>query len=122
MDYLYLMLGAIMSLVGMVFHGVVGGKIYIGNVDKSDMEPLTKSLSLVSWHIFTIFLFISAITLAYIAYRPDFAIAAYPILGVNLFGALLFIFLGIGNHRALIKMPGAFLMGGTALLAWLGIS
>ncbi len=111
-----------MSLVGMVFHGVVGGKIYIGNVDKSDMEPLTKSLSLVSWHIFTIFLFISAITLAYIAYRPDFAIAAYPILGVNLFGALLFIFLGIGNHRALIKMPGAFLMGGTALLAWLGIS
>ncbi|MDA9230663.1 hypothetical protein N9P30_02415 [Alphaproteobacteria bacterium] len=122
MDYLYLMLGAIMSLVGMVFHGVVGGKIYIGNVDKSDMEPLTKSLSLVSWHIFTIFLFISAITLAYIAYRPDFAIAAYPILGVNLFGALLFIFLGIGNHRALIKMPGAFLMGGTALLAWLEIS
>ena len=122
MDYWYLMLGAIMSLVGMVFHGVVGGKIYIGNVDKSDMEPLTKSLSLVSWHIFTIFLFISAITLAYIAYRPDFAIAAYPILGVNLFGALLFIFLGIGNHRALLKMPGAFLMGGTALLAWLGIS
>ena len=122
MDYWYLMLGAIMSLVGMVFHGVVGGKIYIGNVDKSGMEPLTKSLSLVSWHIFTIFLFISAITLAYIAYRPDFAIAAYPILGVNLFGALLFIFLGIGNHRALLKMPGAFLMGGTALLAWLGIS
>ena len=122
MDYWYLMFGAIISLVGMVFHGVVGGKIYIGNVDKSDMEPLAKSLSLVSWHIYTIFLFISAITLAYIAYHPEFAIAAYPVIGVNLLGALLFVLLGIGSHSALIKMPGAFLMGGTALLAWLGMS
>jgi len=122
MAFWFLMLGAIISLVGMVFHGVIGGKIYMENVDKSDMEPLTKSLSLVSWHIFTIFLFISAITLAYIAYHPDFAIAAYPVLGGNLLGALLFIFLGLGNHRALIKMPGALLMGATAWLAWLGIS
>jgi hypothetical protein len=73
-------------------------------------------------HIFTIFLFVSAIPLAYIAYDPQFARAAYPVICVNFLGALLFFYLGLGQHRVLLKMPGAYLMGGTALLAWLGIS
>ena len=121
MDNLFLIAGAFISLIGMAFHGVVGQKIYMGNIYKSEMEQLTKSLSLVSWHIFTIFLFISALTLFYITYNPNFAIAAYPIIGVNLMGSLLFIFFGLGEHKALLKMPGAYLMGVTALLAWLGI-
>ncbi len=86
------------------------------------METLTKSLSIVSWYVFTILLFISALTLIYIAYNPEFAIAAYPIIGINLLGSLLFVVLGLGKHRALLRMPGALLIGGTALLAWLGIS
>lgn len=122
MDFWFLIIGAIISFAGMVLHGFAGGKIYIGNINKSDLMPLTKSLSLVSWHVFTIFLFVSATTLAYVAFKPSFAIAAYPIIGVNLLGALLFIVLGLGNHRALIKMPGAYLMASTALFAWLGIS
>ena len=121
MDYWLLMVAAFLSLAGMLFHGLIGGKIYIGNVNDSDMETLTKSLSIVSWHVFTIFLFISALTLICIAYNSEFAIAAYPVIGINLLGSLLFIFLGLGRHRALLRMPGAFLMGITALLAWLGI-
>ena len=121
MDYWFLMAGAIISLVGMLFHGFVGGRIYIRNVNRSDMEPLMKSLSLVSWHVFTIFLFIGALILVYVAYNQKFAIAAYPVIGVNLLGSLLFVFLGLGEHRILLRMPGAYLMGGTALLAWLGI-
>ena len=117
----YLVTGALISLSGMLFHGVAGQKIYMGNIYKSEMEELTKSLSLVSWHVFTIFLFISAITLFYTAYNPNMAMAVYPIIGVNLLGSLLFIFLGLGNHKTLLKMPGAYLMGATALLAWLGI-
>lgn len=122
MDYWFLMAGAIISLAGMVFHGFTGGKIYINNVNDSGMESLTKSLSLVSWHMFTIFLFISASTLIYIAYNPKFAIAAYPVICINLLGSLLFVVLGLGKHRTLLRMPGTFLMGITALLAWLGIS
>lgn len=121
MDYWFLMTGAIISLAGMIFHGFIGGKIYMRNVNQSGMEPLTKSLSFVSWHVFTIFLFISASTLICIAYNPTFAIAAYPVIGVNLLSSLLFVFLGIGRHRFLLRMPGAYLMGSTALLAWLGI-
>ena len=117
----YLISGAIISLVGMLFHGLAGQKKYMSHIYASDMEPLTKSLSLVSWHVFTIFLFISAITLFYTSYNPNLVLAVHPIIGVNLLGSLLFLFLGMGSHKVLLKMPGAYLMGATALLAWLGI-
>ena len=122
MNYWFLMLGAVLSLAGMAFHGFVGGKIYMGNINKSDLEPLTKSLSLISWHIFTIFLFVSAVTLIYSAYNSSFVIAVYPVIVVNLLGAVLFLMLGVGKHRILLLLPGAYLMGATALLGWLGIS
>lgn len=121
MEYWFLITGAIISFAGMLFHGIAGQIKYMGNINKADMEPLTKSLSLVTWHVFTIFLFISAFTLTYIAYNPKFAIAAYPVIGVNLLGAVLFILLGLGKHRILLRMPGAYLMVSTAILAWLGI-
>jgi len=122
MDYWFLMLGAVLSLAGMVFHGFIGGKIYMGNVNKSDLEPLTKLLSLISWHIFTIFLFVSAVTLSYSAYNSGFVIAVYPVIVVNLLGAVLFLLLGLGKRRVLLLMPGVHLMGATALLGWFGIS
>ena len=122
MDYWFLMLGAVLSLAGMVFHGFIGGKIYMENVNRSDLEPLTKSLSLISWHIFTVFLFVSAVTLSYSAYNSGFVIAVYPVIVVNLLGAVLFLLLGLGKHRILLLMPGVYLMGATALLGWFGIS
>jgi hypothetical protein len=48
--------------------------------------------------------------------------AVYPVIAVNFLGSLLFTFLGLRNHKILLKMPGAYLMSGTALFAWLGIS
>ena len=122
MGFRFLMLGAALSLAGMVFHGFIGEKIYMGNVNKSDLEPLTKSLSLISWHIFTIFLFVSAVTLSYSAYNAGFVIAVYPVIVVNLLGAVLFLLLGLGKHSVLLLMPGVYLMGATALLGWFGIS
>ncbi len=121
MQFWFLIAGAALSLAGMMFHGLAGQKKVMENVYKSDMASLTKSLSLVSWHIYTIFLLVSGITLIYVAYYPDFYLATYPIIGVNLLGAALFIFLGLGTHKVLLKMPGVYLMSGTALLAWLGI-
>ena len=62
MEFWFLIAGAAVSFAGMMFHGVVGQKKLMGNVYKSDMESLTKSLILVSWHVYTIFLFISGIS------------------------------------------------------------
>jgi hypothetical protein len=108
----YLISGAILSILGVIFHGFIGGKIYKTNINKSDLEPLGKTLSMFSWQFHTIFLFITSCTLIYIANNPEFA--------MNALGAIYFFILGIGNSEVL-KMPGTVLMGSIALLTWLGI-
>jgi hypothetical protein len=120
MEYWLLVLGGALSFAGMLFHGLIGGRIYSANIGKSDLEPLGKTLSYFSWQFHSIHLFVCAVTLVYIAYNPEHAIAAYPIIGINALGALLFLGLGLA-HRELMKMPGALLMGGVAALAWFGI-
>lgn len=121
MEYWYLIIASLISFVGMLFHGIAGHLKYIGAINDSNLEPLTKSLSLVSWHVFTISLFVGSAVLLYVAYNPATTLALYPVIGLNLLGALLFIFLGLGRHKALLKMPGAYLMGFTAIFAYLGI-
>ena len=121
MEYWYLIIASLISFVGMLFHGIAGHLKYIGAINDSNLEPLTKSLSLVSWHVFTIFLFVGSAVLLYVAYNPAITLALYPVIVVNLLGALLFIFLGLGSHKALLTMPGAYLMGFTAIFAYLGM-
>ena len=122
MEYLLLMCGAALSLVGGLFHGVAGHKIYMSNINGSNLEQIAKTLSLVSWHMFTILLIVGAGTLVCIAYEPAMALMAYPIILVNAGGALMFLAVGLGGHGQLLRLPGMYLMSGTAILAWLGIS
>ena len=122
MEYWFLIIAGLISFIGMLFHGIAGHLKYIATINDSALEPLTKSLSLVSWHIFTIFLFVGSVVLIYVAYNPATSLALYPVIVVNLLGALLFVLLGLGKHRALLKMPGAYLMGFTAFFAYMGFS
>jgi hypothetical protein len=118
--YWLLVMGGALSFVGMLFHGIIGGRIYSANIKKSDVEPLGKTWSHCSWQCHSIHRLVCAVTLVFIAYNPEHAVAAYPIIGINALGALLFLGLGLAD-RELMKMPGALLMGGVAALAWLGI-
>ena len=111
----------IIVLAGALFHGVVGGKIYMGHIKASELLPLTQSLSLVSWQMFTVFLVVSGATLICVAMEPDLALLAYPVLVGNALGAALSL-LGVMGHARLLKLPGMYLMGLTALLGWLGIA
>ena len=122
MAYWFLMASAALSFFGMVLHGFVGARIWQANINKSDMEQLTKSLSIVSWHVFTIFLLVSGLVLICVAEMPALRLLAYPIIAINVLGVGLFVGMGLGGHRPLLRMPGAYLMGATAALAWLGIS
>lgn len=122
MESLLLMAAAVVALGGALFHGYVGGKIYMGQVNTSDLVPLTRSLSLVSWHMFTVCLLVSGATLICVAMKPDLALLSYPVLLMNALGAGLFLFLGVMGHARLLKLPGTYLMAMTALLGWLGIS
>ena len=40
----------------------------------------------------------------------------------NAGGAVMFLALGVGGRGQLLRLPGLYLMGGTAILAWLGIA
>lgn len=122
MTPLFLTAAALMALAGAIFHGYVGGKIYMGHIRAGGLMPLTKSLSLVSWHMFTIFLVVSGATLIVVIMKPHLALLAYPVLAGNALGALLFMLLGATGHAILLKMPGMYLMAITALLGWLGLS
>ena len=115
------MSGGFISFLGILIHGIIGTRIYMNDINKSDLDALTKSLSLISWHVFTIFLFIGAVTLIIVAYNPSLRIVAYPIIIINAIGAILFVYLGLGSHKALLKMPGAYLMASTAIVSYLGI-
>ena len=122
MESLLLTAAAVVALAGALFHGYVGGKIYMGHINTSDLMPLTQSLSLVSWHMFTVFLLVSGATLICVAMKPDLALLSYPILVANALGAGLFLLLGLMGHARLLKLPGLYLMSMTALLGWLGVS
>ena len=112
----------IIALAGALFHGVVGGKIFMGHIKASQLLPLTQSLTLVSWQMFTVFLVVSGATLICVAMKPDLSLLAYPVLVGNALGAALFSLLGVMGHARLLKLPGMYLMGLTALLGWLGIA
>ena len=122
MESLLLTAAAVVALAGALFHGYVGGKIYMGHISASDLVPLTQSLSLVSWHMFTVFLLVSGATLICVAMKPDLTLLSYPILLANALGAVLFLLLGVAGHGRLLKLPGLYLMSMTALLGWLGVS
>ena len=122
MAFWLLLAGAALSLVGGLFHGIAGHKIYMSNINGSNLEQIAKTLSLVSWHMFTIMLIVGAGTLVCIAYEPTMALMTYPVILVNAGGALMFAGLGLFGHGQLFRLPGMYLMGGTAILAWLGIS
>ena len=64
---------------------------------------------------------INNLTLIIVAYNPSLRIVAYPIIIINAIGAILFVYLGLGSHKALLKMPGAYLMASTAIVSYLGI-
>ena len=122
MQFTLLMVAAAIAMVGAIFHGYVGGRLYMKNIRESQLASLTQSLSLVSWQMFTVLLLVSAITFIVVAWQPHLALMAVPLMGANALGACLFLVLSLMGHSALIKLPGLYFMGLTALLSWLGIA
>ena len=122
MEAFYVTAAALIALAGALFFGLAGGIIYMGHIKASELMPLTQSLSLVAWQMFTVFLVVSGATLLCVAMKPNLALLAYPVLVGNVLGAALFSLLGVIDHARLLRLPGMYLMGLTALLGWLGIA
>ena len=121
METILLVVAALIASAGAIFRGFIGGKIYMSNIRDSNLLPLTQSLSLVSWQVFTVFLLVSGATLLCVAMSPELTLLSYPIVLGNGMGAALFLWLGLIGHVALIKLPGMYLMLATAVLGWIGL-
>ena len=121
MAFWYLNAAALITSLGAVFHGYIGGKVYLSKIYRSDLETRTRSLSVVAWQMFTIWLAVGAATFICIGLDPSLALMGYPIIAANAIGALFFLYLGVTGHAHLLKLPGAYLMGLTALLGYLGV-
>ena len=72
--------------------------------------------------MFTIWLAVSAGVLVGVSLNASLGLRAYPIIAVNALCALLFVYLGFTGHGQLLKLPGAYLTGATAFLAYLGLA
>ena len=86
-------------MVATVIHGIWGRKIYLGNINAAKMEGITKSLSAVSWDVFSVQLLVSAVTLFYVANNPDAAFMAVPIIIMSFLGAGVYIGLCVTGHK-----------------------
>jgi len=121
MQFTLLMVAATIAMVGAIFHGYVGGRLYMKNIRESQLAPLTQSLSLVSWLMFTVFLLVIGIMFVGVAWQPLLALVAVLLIWANAAGACLFLVLSLIGDDALIKLPGLYLMSLTTLFAWLGL-
>ena len=68
MDYWLLMGAAGISLFGLYFHGVVGRRLYLGNIRAANTPTRTVSLSAVSWDMFSIVLAVSGFVFVSVSY------------------------------------------------------
>ena len=121
MSYYLFIAAAVVCLVSVYVHGVWGRRLYSGFIGNSNLPAREKAVSLVSWDVFTVMLAVSGLTLICVALNPDMTLMAYPIMLMHLGGAGVFLFLILSGHKALIRLPGAFLMGGTGVLILLAL-
>ncbi|NBR50336.1 MAG: hypothetical protein EBT87_01080 [Alphaproteobacteria bacterium] len=121
MSYYFLMAAGAVCIASVYVHGVWGRRLYTGFISDSNLPVREKAVSLVSWDVFTVMLAVSGAALFYVAYHPSMLAMVYPIMAMHLGGAGVFLFLILSGHKALIRLPGAFLMGGTGVLILLAL-
>ena len=107
MAFWYLNIAAFIAALGAVFHGYVGGRIYLGHIYGSELEDLTKSLSVGSLQVFTIWHGVSAGVLGCGSIDASVWLIGYPIIAVHALCALLVVYLAVKGHGQRLTLPGA---------------
>jgi hypothetical protein len=121
MSFYFLWAAAVVCLASVYIHGVWGRRMHDTAIRASDLPEMTASVAMVAWDVFTVMLAVSGAALLYVAYNPSALVMVYPIMAMHLGGAAVFGLLIVSGHRTLIRLPGAFLMGGTGVLIWLAL-
>ncbi|MDC0131723.1 hypothetical protein OAI46_07415 [Alphaproteobacteria bacterium] len=113
--YLFLS-GSVVCFFSAAVHGIWGRKIYLGLIAETNLPAREKSISAVSWDVFTVMLLTSGACLLFVAFNRQAIWMAYPIMIIHFMGAGVF-FLSIAKgNKELIALPGAYLMSAIGLL------
>lgn len=116
MSYYLFMMAAAICFLSVGVHGIWGRRIYLGLIAKTNLPAREKSISAVSWDVFSIMLLVSGLSLVFVALNPQAIWMAYPIIAIHLMGAGVFFSLMARGHKELAALPGAYLMGSIGLL------
>jgi hypothetical protein len=118
--YLFLIAAAICFLSAGV-HGIWGRGIYLGFIEQTNLPTREKTISAVTWDIFTIMLLVSGGSLGFVAFNTHAIWMAYPIMLINLMGAGVFFAMIATGRKELIALPGAYLMTSIGVLTLFAI-
>lgn len=121
MSYYLFLAAAAICLLSVYVHGVWGRRMYSGFISKSELPVREKSVSMVSWDVFTVMLAVSGLTLVCVALNADLVAMAYPIMLMHFGGAGIFLLLAARGYQQLLRLPGCYLMGSTGLLILLAV-
>lgn len=94
---------ALMALTTAV-HVLAGTPEIMGPIQNADLPPVAKSTAMVVWHMISLLLGVMTLALAYLARRPNAALALF-ILALQLSFAALFMFYTLSTFGALFALP-----------------
>lgn len=121
MSFYLFMAAALLSFCAAAFHGIFGRRIYMAAIRAANLPERSVSLSAVSWDMFTVMLTVGGLTLLCVAYNDEALWMAYPIMLMHLVGAAVFFLLSLRGHKALMRLPGGYLMAAIGGLIWLAL-
>lgn len=110
MSYYLFMTAAAICFLSVAVHGIWGRRIYLGLIADTNLPAREKSISAVSWDVFSVMLLVSGLSLVFVALNPQAIWIAYPIVAMHLMGAGVFIRLMMKGHKELAALPGAYLL------------
>ena len=116
MSYYLFMTAAAICFLSVGVHGIWGRRIYLRLIAQTNLPAREKSISAVSWDVFSIMLLVSGLSLVYVALNPQDIAMAYPIIAIHLMGAGVLFRLIARGHKELVALPGAYLMASIGLL------
>jgi hypothetical protein len=92
MSYYLFMTAAAICFLSVGVHGIWGRRIYLRLIAQTNLPAREKSISAVSWDVFSIMLLVSGLSLVYVALNPQDIAMAYPIIVIHLMGAGRFLY------------------------------
>ena len=110
MSYYLFMTAAAICFLSVAVHGIWGRRIYLGLIADTNLPAREKSISAVSWDVFSVMLLVSGLSLVFVALNPQAIWMAYPIVAMHLMGAAVLIRLMMKGHKELAALPGAYLL------------